>query len=87
MLEGFFQSMPVVGGDVGALGPVGHDDVGVTVRCVTMRPMRMLDHLEEPMDMRVLAKSMTVNVLVVVPVGHGPMLPIDGRSGQTAASQ
>jgi hypothetical protein len=34
----------------------------------------MLDHLDEPMDMRVLAKVMTVNVLVIVPVRHRPML-------------
>ena len=51
MLKGFFQSMPMVGGAVGTLRPVGHDDVGVTVRLLTGRPVGMLDHLDQPMDM------------------------------------
>jgi hypothetical protein len=45
VLEGFFQAMPVVGGAVGALGLVGHDDVGVTVRLFTGAAVRMLDDL------------------------------------------
>jgi hypothetical protein len=49
--------------------------------------MRMLDHLDEPVDMRIRAKIMMVNVLVIVPVGHSPMLPVDAGSGQTAAGQ
>jgi hypothetical protein len=86
MLERFFQSMPVVGsGAVGALRPVGHDDVRVTMRLVTVRPVGMLDHLDKPVDMRIRAKVMAVNVLVIVPVRHRPMLQVDGRSGQTAA--
>ncbi len=43
--------MPMVGGAVGTLRPVGHDDVGVTVRLLTGRPVGMLDHLDQPMDM------------------------------------
>jgi hypothetical protein len=80
MLEGFLQSMPVVGGGraVGALRPVGHDDVGVTVRLFTGRPVGMLDHLDQPVDMRIRAKIMAVNVLVIVPVRHRPMLQVDG---------
>lgn len=87
MLEGFFQSMPVVRIAVGALGPVRHDDVRVTVRLFTGRPVRMLDDLHQPVDMRIRAKIMMVNVLVIVPVGHSPMLPVDAGSGQTAAGQ
>jgi hypothetical protein len=87
MLERFVQSMPVVGATVGTLGPVRHDDVRVTVRLFTGRPVRMLDDLHQPVDMRIRAKIMTVNVLVIVPVGHSPMLPVDAGSGQTATGQ
>jgi hypothetical protein len=89
MLEWFFESMPVVGGDgaVGALRPVGHDDVGVTVRLFTMRPVRVLDHFDEPVDMRVRTEFVAVNILVIVPVRHRPMLQVDGRSGQPASGQ
>jgi len=64
MLEGFFESMPVVRGGraVGALRPVGHDDVRVTVRIFTVRPMRVLDHLHEPVGMRIRAEIMPVDV-------------------------
>ena len=87
MLERFFQPVPVAGATVGALGAVGHDDVRVTVRRFTGSTVRMLDHFDEPMDMRVRAKVMTVNVLVIVPMRHRPMLI--GRSvlSQTAAGQ
>jgi len=68
--------MAVVCAPVGALGPVGHDDVRVTVRVFAVRPVRMLDHLDQPVDMRIGAKVMTVNVLVVVPVWHSPMLAL-----------
>ena len=80
MLEGFLQSMPVVGGGRadGALRPVGHDDVGMTVRVFTGRPVGMLDHLDQPVDMRIRSKIMAVNVLVIVPVRHRPMLQVDG---------
>ena len=89
MLEGFFQPVPVVGsgGAVGPLGPVGHDDVGVTVGVFTMCSMRVLDHLDEPVDMRIHTKIMAVNVLVIVPVRHRPMLQGAARSGQAAAGQ
>jgi hypothetical protein len=79
MLEGFFQSMPVAGAASRALGPVGHDDVRVTVRVLavrTVRTVRMLDHLDKPMDMRIGVKVMAVNVFVVVPVRHSPMLAV-----------
>ena len=85
VLEGLLQPMPVVGATIGALGPVGHDDVGVTVRLLTGRPVRMLDHLDEPVDMRIRAKVMTVNVLVIVPVRHRPMLIRRSALSQTAA--
>jgi len=69
MLEGFFESMPVAGGGaVGALRPVGHDDVGVTMRLLTGRPVGMLDHLDQPVDVRICTKIVAVNVLVIVPV-------------------
>jgi len=87
MFEGLFQSMPVVGAAVDALGPVGHDDVRVTVRVFTVRPMRVLDHLDEPVGMRIRAEIVPVDVLVIVPVRHRPMLPAGGRSGQAAAGE
>src|SRR5260370_689372 len=77
VLEGFLQPMPVVGATVGALGPVGHDDVRVTVGLVTAPAVRMLDHLDQPVDMRIRAKIMPVDVLVIVPVRHRAMLPVD----------
>jgi hypothetical protein len=87
MLERFFQSMPVAGATVGPLRPVGHDDVRVTVRLLTGRPVRMLDHLDQAVEMRFLAKIMTMDVLVIVAVAHRPMLPVGVRSGQAAAGQ
>ncbi len=85
VLEGFLQSVSMVRATIGALGPVRHDDVRVTVTIVTVRPMRMLDHLDEPMDMRIRAKIMTVNVLVIVPVRHRPMLIRCSALSQTPA--
>jgi hypothetical protein len=87
MLERFLQPMQVVCVTIGPLGPVGHDDVGVTVGVFTMCPMRVLDHLDEPVDMRIRTKIMAVNVLVIVPVRHRPMLQGAARSGQAAAGQ
>ena len=74
MLERFLQPVPVIRTSIGALGAVRHDDVGVTVTVVTVRSMRVLDHLDEPVDMRIRAEVMTVNVFVVVAVRHRPML-------------
>ncbi len=85
VLERLLQPVPVVCPTICALGPVGHDDVRVTVTVVTVRPMRVLDHLDEPVDMRILAKVVTVNVLVVVPVRHRPMLIRRSALSQTAA--
>ena len=85
VLEWFLQPVSMVCATIGALGPVGHDDVRVSVRVFTVRPMRVLDHLDEPMDMRIRAKVMTVNVLVIVPVRHRPMLIRRWPLGQTAA--
>jgi hypothetical protein len=85
VLEGLLQSVAMVCATIGALRPVGHDDVGVTVTIVTVGAMGVLDHLDEPMDMRVLAKVMTVNVLVIVPVRHRPMLIRRSALSQTAA--
>jgi hypothetical protein len=45
----------------------------------------MLDHLDEPVHMRIRTKIMAVNVFVIVPVRHRPMLQVDGRSGQAAS--
>ena len=86
MFEGFFQPMPVLG-TCGALGPVGHDDVCVTVRLVTGSTVRVLDDLHEAVDMQVVAVIMAMDVLVFVPVRHSPMLPVDVRSGEAAADQ
>jgi hypothetical protein len=47
----------------------------------------MLDHLDEAVDMRIRAEIMAVDVLVIVPVGHRPMLPVEGRSDQAAAGE
>jgi hypothetical protein len=85
VLEGFFEAMPVAGA-VGALRPVGHDDVGVTVRLLSRAAVRVLDHFDEPVDVRILAEVMAMDVFVVVPVRHRPMLPVDRRA-ETAAGQ
>ena len=87
VLEGLSQPVPVVGAAVGALGPVGHDDVRVTVGLVTGPAVRMLDHLDQPVDMGIRTKIVPVNVLVIVPVRHRPMLPVEGRSDETAAGE
>lgn len=79
--------MAVVGAAAGALRPVGHDDVRVTVRLITVCSVGVLDHLDEPVGMGILTKIMAVAVLVVVPVRHRPMLPADRRSGQAASGQ
>jgi len=84
VLERLAQPMPVIRCAVGTLGPVGHDDVRVTVRLLTGGTVRMLDDLHQPVDMRILAEVMAVDILVIVPVRHRPRLL---RSGQTAASQ
>ena len=87
MLEGLREPMPMVASPVRTLGRVGHDDVGVTVRLLPGGTMRVLDNLHQPVDMRILAEVMAVEVLVVVPVRHRPMLPVDVRCGQAAAGQ
>jgi hypothetical protein len=85
VLEGFLQPVAMARVATGTLGPVGHDDVGMSVTVFAMGPVGMLDHLDEPMDMGIGAKVMTVKVLLVVPVRHGPMLALDPLSGQAAA--
>jgi hypothetical protein len=45
----------------------------------------VLDHLDQPVDVRIRAKVMTVNVLVIVPVRHRPMLIRRSALSQTAA--
>ena len=87
VLERFLQPVPVVSPAIGALGPVGHDDVGVTVRVFTVRPVRVLDHLDEPVRMRIRPEIMSVDVLVIVPVRHRPMLPAGRRRAQPAAGE
>ena len=87
VLEGLGQPMPVVGSPVITLGPVGHDDVRVTVRLLPGGTVRVLDDLHQAVDMRVLAEVMAVDVFVIVPVRHRPMLPVDVGCGQTAADQ
>ncbi len=84
VLERFLQPVSMRA-TIGPLGPVRHDDMRVTVAVVTVRPMRMLDDLDEPMDMRIRAEVMTVNVLVVVPVRHRPMLIGRAALSDTAA--
>ncbi len=86
VFEGFSQPVPVMG-VAGALGAVGHDDVSVTVRLFTGRPVRMLDDLHQPVGMGILAQVMPVDVLVIVTVRHTPMLPAGPCSDQAAAGQ
>ncbi len=82
VLKRLAQPMPVVRCAVGTLGPVGHDDVRVTVRLLTGGTVGVLDDLHEAVDMRILAEVMAVDVLVIVPVRHRPRLL---RAGQAAA--
>jgi hypothetical protein len=47
----------------------------------------VLDDLHQAVDMRILAEVMAVEVLVIVPVRHRPMLPVDVRCRQTLAGE
>jgi hypothetical protein len=85
VLEGLSQPMPVVGASVGALGAVGHDDVRVTVGLFTGPAVRMLDDLHQAVDMRIRAKLVPVDVFVIVPVRHRPMLIRRSMLSQTPA--
>ena len=86
VLERLSQAVPVLSAP-GALGPVGHDDVGVAMGLVTRSTVCVLDDFHQAVGMRVLAELMAVDVLVIVPVRHRPMLPAEVRCGQTAAGQ
>ena len=81
VLERNSKPMPVISTGVGALRRVGHDDVRVTVRRFTRRPMCVLDDLDQAVDMRILTEVMAMDVLVIVPVRHRPMLPVEVRCG------
>lgn len=87
VLKWFSQPVPVMGAVAGPLGVVGHDDVRVTVRLFTGAAVCMLDDLHQPVSMRIRPKIMPVDVFVIVPVRHRPILQVDGRSGQAAARQ
>jgi hypothetical protein len=82
MLEGLLQLMPVFDSAGRALRAVGHDDVRVTVGLVTGPTVRVLDDLDQSVDVRILAEVMAMDVLVIVPMRHRPML-----RGQTPAGE
>ena len=81
VLEGLAQPMPVVRPPVSTLGPVRHDDVRVIVQLLPGGTVRVRDDLHQAVDMRIIAEVMAVKVLVIVPVRHRPMLPVDVRCG------
>ncbi len=80
VLEGLAQPVPVLR-PCGPLGPVGHDDVCVTMGLINGSTVSVLDDLHQAVGMRVLAEVMVVDVLLIVPVRHRPMLPVDVRCG------
>ena len=47
-----------------------HHDMGVAVAVAAMGAMGVLDHLEQPVDVRFRFMLVSVLVLVIVPVGH-----------------
>ncbi len=61
--------------------------MGVLVPVVAMGTMRVLDHLDQPMSMRIGVEIMPVNVLIIVSVWHRPDVTGRGRSGQLPAGQ
>lgn len=73
VLKRFFQPVSVVAA-VSARGSVSHDDVRVSMRLFTGSTVRVLDDLHEAVSMGILAEVMAMEVLVIVPVRHRPML-------------
>src|ERR1700737_1268530 len=57
-----------------ALGRGRHDDVRVIVAIVAMGAVRMFDHLDEPVPMGRRIEGVTMEVLVIVAVGHAAIL-------------
>ena len=64
----------------GPLSRSRHDDVRVIVAIVAMGTVRMLDHLDEAVPMGRRIEGVTMEVLVIVAVGHAAIL-----GGQTSA--
>ena len=87
VLEGFAQPMSVVRPPISTLGLVGHDDVRMTMRLLPGGTVCVLDDLHQAVDVRILAEVVAVDVLLIVPVRHRPMLPVAVRRGQTVAGQ
>ena len=87
VLEGFAQPMSVVRPPISTLGLVGHDDVRMTMRLLPGGTVCVLDDLHQAVDVRILAEVVAVDVLLIVPVRHRPMLPVAVRRGQRAADQ
>src|ERR1700716_1142015 len=74
VLEWRLQPVTVLRCLAGVLRRRGHDDVRVAVAIIAMSPVRMLDDLDEAVPVRRRVERMTVEVLVVVAVGHGAIL-------------
>ena len=81
VLEGFAQPMSVVRPPISTLGLVGHDDVRMTMRLLPGGTVCVLDDLHQAVDVRILAEVVAVDVLLIVPVRHRPMLPVEVRCG------
>src|SRR5256885_260428 len=81
------KPMSVVRPPNSTLRLVGHDDVRVTMRLLPGGTVCVLDDLHQAVDVRILAEVVAVDVLLIVPVRHRPMLPVAVRRGQRAADQ
>jgi len=70
VFERLLEPMTMMAPVWGRLRRRGHDDVGVTVERRAVRPMHVLDDLEQPVDVGFRIMGMTVQVLVIVPMRH-----------------
>jgi len=70
VLERLLEPMTMMAPVWGRLSRRGHDDVRVAVARRTVRPMHVLDDLEQPVHVGFRIMGMTVQVLVIVPMRH-----------------
>jgi hypothetical protein len=70
VLERRLQPVTMAAFAAGRFGARRHHDMGVAVAVAAMGAMGVLDHLEQPVDVRFSLMLVAVLVFVIVPVGH-----------------
>jgi hypothetical protein len=70
VLEGRLQPVTMAAFAADRFRARRHHDMGVAVAVAAMGAMAVLDHLEQPVDVRFRLMLVSVLVLVVVPVRH-----------------